>query len=162
MEKSSLRGILILLSIAGLLAPASEMIGKSVSQSAGSVPPSAGSVEKPRLTPDELRRAIEAIEKQASDTRVQEGVQERLATPARDPFSLPPLLVSAESPLPEVRLLGIVGSGDRGVATLVVAGQAVTVQVGQEVNGDRLPRVSPPDGAEVEIRGQRVGARVGR
>ncbi len=157
MDRTSLRGILVLLSVAGVLAPAGEMIARRNAAPAAEAVALAEGAEKPRLSPEELRRAVELLEKQAMDTgaEAERAGRSRVTVPDRDPFSLPPLPPStAAPPPPAVRLLGIVGSGERGVATLVVDGQVVTMQVGQTVGEVRLMRVEAPGHAAEMVDGK--------
>ena len=65
-----------------------------------------------------------------------------------------------ELPLPVMRLMGIVGEGTSGVATIEINGKVMTLKGGETFDGVRLLSTHPPDKAEVQAGGRTAELRV--
>ncbi len=178
MNRSTIEGALVMLSLVGVAAPAGHWLAENFSSGKSDhehTTSSAGQLLRPATSPESLRALHQNRAESDSRARLRTALARSApapskaktsgaSSPIRDPFSLvpaPPLQPApAPPPLPVVRVIGLVGDAMGGSAMLEIDGKPASIRVGETAYGARLERVEPPDAVVVRFGASEVRARM--
>lgn len=162
MDRGGLKGILVVLTLIGVIAPASERFVTAPARSADAV-----NMVSPNgaLSSEELQRAYAEMSRASESAPVKPVLPRspRTFQGVRDPFALPVpvvILPPMAPSLPSIRLLGVIAGREGVMATVEVDGASETLRIGDSARGVKVIGVKPPDEAEVEVSGSRMVIKV--
>jgi len=165
-----IRGIVTIVTLASLGVSASEIVLSPATDAASTAVDATAQPSFPQMSPQQLRDAVQAWQKTTANAPVSQASRRPAnqfgkLTVNRNPFiySTQPKQERAlpmELPLPVMRLMGIVGEGTSGVATIEINGKVMTLKGGETFDGVRLLSTHPPDKAEVQAGGRTAELRV--